>query len=152
MPALFPVIEAALAAGAKGVAMEVAFASLSSPWLLPSSGAFLSGAGSSIMALTSGMRGDVYTQHHSERKDRNVGLKPVSQLLAKTYSLSDVAQKVASAMVEAAASAGVTGRVYITKVGARRERGLLLNQITSCTTTADHGECTRGERHRDGGV
>jgi threonine synthase len=49
MPALRPCINAALAAGAKG--------------------AFLSGAGSSIMAITSGRKGDIYGQRASERKD-----------------------------------------------------------------------------------
>lgn len=41
-------------------------------YLFHNAGAFLSGAGSSLMALTSGVRGDIYTQHHSERKDREV--------------------------------------------------------------------------------
>lgn len=52
MPALAPCIAAALAAGAKG--------------------AFLSGAGSSIMALTSGRKGDIYGQADRERRDIEV--------------------------------------------------------------------------------
>eukprot|EP00043_Microstomoeca_roanoka_P008913 m.85490 g.85490 ORF g.85490 m.85490 type:complete len:883 (+) comp14427_c1_seq1:460-3108(+) len=73
MPALYPVIDAAVKAGAKG--------------------AFLSGAGSSIMALTAGMKGDALTQFHGERCDKQV----------------------ADAMVTAAATCGVSGRVIITR-------------------------------------
>lgn len=84
MPALFPVIEAALSAGALGELAAIRSRQPHCPASLPTSrhqlfsqslvkGAFLSGAGSSIMALSSGMRGDVYTQHHSERNDRDVG-------------------------------------------------------------------------------
>lgn len=52
MPALAPCIAAALGAGAKG--------------------AFLSGAGSSIMALTAGRKGDIYGQAGGERRDVEV--------------------------------------------------------------------------------
>eukprot|EP00730_Choanoeca_flexa_P007340 TRINITY_DN12316_c0_g1_i6.p1 TRINITY_DN12316_c0_g1~~TRINITY_DN12316_c0_g1_i6.p1 ORF type:complete len:943 (+),score=233.23 TRINITY_DN12316_c0_g1_i6:115-2829(+) len=73
MPALYPVIQAALDEGAKGC--------------------FLSGAGSSIMALTVGARGEVFTQAKAERRD----------------------QAVAAAMKAAAKQHGVEGKVRITK-------------------------------------
>eukprot|EP00054_Salpingoeca_dolichothecata_P005752 m.36021 g.36021 ORF g.36021 m.36021 type:complete len:682 (+) comp15889_c0_seq1:605-2650(+) len=72
MPALFPIISAALDAGAKG--------------------AFLSGAGSSIMALTAGQRGERFAQCRSERKD----------------------SEVACAMKAAAEACQVSGRVFVT--------------------------------------
>eukprot|EP00126_Sphaerothecum_destruens_P009533 Sdes_comp20526_c0_seq15m15152 len=49
MPYLFPMIQAALNAGAHGC--------------------FLSGAGSTVLAITSGKSGDIYTQTASERKE-----------------------------------------------------------------------------------
>jgi threonine synthase/homoserine kinase len=52
MPALAPCIKAALAAGAKG--------------------AFLSGAGSAIMAITAGRKGDIHSQVAAERRDVDV--------------------------------------------------------------------------------
>ena len=52
MPALAPCIKAALAAGAKG--------------------AFLSGAGSAIMAITAGRKGDIHSQIAAERRDVDV--------------------------------------------------------------------------------
>lgn len=70
MPALFPCVNAALDAGAAG--------------------AFLSGAGSSIMAITHGVHGEPLVQHAGERCDAEV----------------------ADAMVAAAAAVGVTGKVY----------------------------------------
>lgn len=73
MPALLPVIAAATAAGAKG--------------------SFLSGAGSSIMALTTGRKGDVHGQRAAERRDLDV----------------------ARAMAAAAAGVGVTGRILVTQ-------------------------------------
>lgn len=71
MPALFPCIRAALGAGAVG--------------------AFLSGAGSSIMAITAGASGEPRVQRDSERCDAEVG----------------------DAMVEAAGSVGVVGKVRV---------------------------------------
>ncbi|EGD76438.1 threonine synthase [Salpingoeca rosetta] len=73
LPALFPVIKAALDAGAKG--------------------AFLSGAGSSILAITTGARGEVAVQDASERFDAAV----------------------AAAMTAAAEACGVQGRITITR-------------------------------------
>eukprot|EP01034_Spumella_vulgaris_P022720 gene22720-28876_t len=70
-PHLIPVIAAAVAAGA--------------------SAAYLSGAGPSVMALTSGASGDIFTQRHKERVDK----------------------KVAAAMLAAAATCNVKGEVYI---------------------------------------
>jgi len=52
IPFLFPLVNAALEAGANG--------------------AFLSGAGPTIMALTSGRRGDIFTQRSAERKELDV--------------------------------------------------------------------------------
>eukprot|EP00051_Salpingoeca_urceolata_P006755 m.89395 g.89395 ORF g.89395 m.89395 type:complete len:879 (+) comp14972_c1_seq2:155-2791(+) len=80
LPALTPVLEAATAAGARG--------------------AFLSGAGSSIMALTFGAKGEVVVQDDAERCDKQV----------------------AEAMRQAGATHGVSGRLFIsapTMVGAR---------------------------------
>lgn len=71
-PHLAPLIEAAVAAGAAGV--------------------FLSGAGPTVLALTSGASGDIFTQREKERVDR----------------------KVAEAMVEAAEKCGTKGEVFIT--------------------------------------
>lgn len=73
MPALLPVVRAAKAAGAKG--------------------AFLSGAGSSIMAITTGRKGDVHGQRPQERRDIDV----------------------ARAMARAAAAVGQTGRILMTQ-------------------------------------
>lgn len=70
-PHLEPMIEAANAAGAHGCA--------------------LSGAGSTVLAITSGRSGDIFTQH----------------------GRMQVVQEVADAMAAAAASVGVTGRVFI---------------------------------------
>ncbi|KNC86510.1 homoserine kinase [Sphaeroforma arctica JP610] len=69
-PALYPVINAALAAGAHG--------------------AFLSGSGSTIMAITSGLKGDAFHQIKEERLDVKVG----------------------EAMLQAAADCGLKGRIY----------------------------------------
>jgi homoserine kinase len=71
-PHLNPIINAAVQAGA--------------------SAAYLSGAGPTVMALTSGASGDIFTQRNKERVDR----------------------KVAEAMLEAAASCNTVGKVYIT--------------------------------------
>ena len=71
-PHLRPLIEAAVAAGA--------------------SAAFLSGAGPTIMALTSGASGDIFTQRAKERVDT----------------------KVAEAMLATAEKYGVKGRAFIT--------------------------------------
>uniref|UniRef100_A0A6T2GMA6 Homoserine kinase n=1 Tax=Eutreptiella gymnastica TaxID=73025 RepID=A0A6T2GMA6_9EUGL len=71
-PHLYPLIEAAHDAGAHA--------------------AFLSGAGPSVMAFASGLKGDVFSQRQLERTDKLV----------------------AQAMLEAAASVGVKGRVFIT--------------------------------------
>ena len=71
-PHLSPLIKAAVGAGA--------------------SAAYLSGAGPTVMALTSGASGDIFTQRAKERVD----------------------MKVAEAMLEAAAAVGVVGQVYIT--------------------------------------
>lgn len=71
-PHLVPLIEAAINAGA--------------------SAAFLSGAGPSVLALTSGASGDIFTQRTKERVDR----------------------KVAEAMIQAAGTCHTGGQVYIT--------------------------------------
>uniref|UniRef100_K3WII8 Homoserine kinase n=1 Tax=Globisporangium ultimum (strain ATCC 200006 / CBS 805.95 / DAOM BR144) TaxID=431595 RepID=K3WII8_GLOUD len=71
-PHLFPLIEAALAAGAHGC--------------------FLSGAGPTVLAITSGRSGDIFTQKLAERQEN----------------------KVADAMRQTAASIGVTGSLFIT--------------------------------------
>eukprot|EP01041_Mallomonas_annulata_P000589 gene589-1142_t len=71
-PYLNPVIEAAIGAGACA--------------------AFLSGAGPTVMALTSGVSGDIFTQRAQERVDR----------------------KVADAMIKAAEKQGIKGIVSIT--------------------------------------
>ncbi|KAJ1412253.1 ribosomal protein S5 domain 2-type protein [Ochromonadaceae sp. CCMP2298] len=71
-PFLQPIINAAVEAGA--------------------SAGYLSGAGPTVMALTSGASGDIFTQRTKERVDR----------------------KVAEAMLEAAAKFGVKGNVFIT--------------------------------------
>eukprot|EP00981_Chlorochromonas_danica_P006180 scaffold1307_cov166-Ochromonas_danica.AAC.2 len=71
-PHLVPIINAAVEAGA--------------------SAAFLSGAGPTVMALTSGASGDIFTQRHKERVDR----------------------KVAEAMLAAAAACQTKGQVFIT--------------------------------------
>lgn len=73
MPALFPVIESAINSGAKG--------------------AFLSGAGSSILALTAGAVGEPAVQAAAERSER----------------------RVAVAMTEAARRCSVTGKITITR-------------------------------------
>jgi homoserine kinase len=72
-PHMTPVIEAAIKAGA--------------------SGAYLSGAGPTIMAITSGASGDIFTQRTKERVDK----------------------KVAEAMLKAAATKEVPGEVYISE-------------------------------------
>jgi hypothetical protein len=87
MPALYPVIEAALASGAKG--------------------AFLSGAGSSIMAFSDGAKGDIHAQHHAERKD----------------------SEISEAMVAAAKRHGVTGRVFITKPSFKGAHAVRLQDV-----------------------
>ena len=74
---LFPMIEAANAAGAHAT--------------------YLSGAGPTVISITSGKVGDVFTQSQTERKDREI----------------------ASAMQAAAAATGVTGRVFITSPSAQ---------------------------------
>eukprot|EP00906_Rhabdomonas_costata_P036260 RCo050906 len=71
-PHLFPLIEAAVQAGAHG--------------------ACLSGAGPSVMAFSSGLKGDIYTQRRCERVDA----------------------KIAQAMQRAARDIGVEGQVYLT--------------------------------------
>jgi homoserine kinase len=71
-PHLFPIIEAAVAAGANA--------------------AYLSGAGPTVMAITSGASGDIFTQRAKERVDR----------------------KVAEAMLAAAEKCGTNGQVFIT--------------------------------------
>lgn len=71
-PHLMPIINAAVQAGA--------------------SAAYLSGAGPTVMAITSGASGDIFTQRNKERVDR----------------------KVAEAMLEAAATCNTIGKVYIT--------------------------------------
>jgi len=71
-PHLYPIIEAAVAAGA--------------------SAAYLSGAGPTVMAITSGASGDIFTQRAKERVDR----------------------KVADAMITAAQKVGCIGKVFIT--------------------------------------
>eukprot|EP00729_Bicosta_minor_P004428 gene4428-17052_t len=76
MPWLYPVVEAARDAGAKG--------------------AFLSGAGSSIMALSVGLRGERYTQSRAERKDATIAI----------------------AMEKAAAEINVFGKIRVTKTSA----------------------------------
>ena len=68
-----PVIDAAIGAGA--------------------SAAYLSGAGPTIMAITSGASGDIFTQRAKERVDK----------------------KVAEAMLAAAKSCGVPGEVFISE-------------------------------------
>ena len=72
MPAMLPVIAAAREAGALG--------------------AFLSGAGSAILALTAGRKGDPHSQSPGERRD----------------------VRVARAMVQGARSVGMAGRVLVT--------------------------------------
>jgi homoserine kinase len=71
-PHLYPIIHAAELAGA--------------------SAAYLSGAGPTVMAITSGASGDIFTQRAMERVD----------------------SKVAEAMLEAAAKCGCIGQVFIT--------------------------------------
>lgn len=71
-PHLFPLIEAALGAGAHGC--------------------FLSGAGPTVLAITSGRSGDIFTQQLAERQEN----------------------KVADAMRQQAAAIGVSGTVFIT--------------------------------------
>ncbi|TYZ59439.1 hypothetical protein PybrP1_012778 [[Pythium] brassicae (nom. inval.)] len=71
-PHLYPLIEAALAAGAHGC--------------------FLSGAGPTVLAITSGRSGDIFTQKLAERQEN----------------------KVADAMRQTAAAIGVEGCVFIT--------------------------------------
>lgn len=71
-PHLLPLIEAALDAGAHGC--------------------YLSGAGPTVMAFTSGRAGDIFTQRAFERRENDV----------------------ATAMREAAAKVGVAGHVFIT--------------------------------------
>ncbi|EGZ14624.1 hypothetical protein PHYSODRAFT_560889 [Phytophthora sojae] len=71
-PHLEPLIKAALGAGAHGC--------------------FLSGAGPTVLAITSGRAGDIFTQQLAERQEN----------------------KVANAMREAAAALGVSGCVFIT--------------------------------------
>eukprot|EP01135_Chromosphaera_perkinsii_P004140 Nk52_evm47s270 gene=Nk52_evmTU47s270 len=65
LPALYPMIKAATAAGAHGC--------------------FLSGAGSTILALTSGRSGDIYTQRESERKETAV--KDAFLKISKEYEM-----------------------------------------------------------------
>ena len=72
-PHMTPVIDAAIGAGA--------------------SAAYLSGAGPTIMAITSGASGDIFTQRAKERVDK----------------------KVAEAMLAAAKSCGVPGEVFISE-------------------------------------
>jgi len=69
-----PLIDAALKAGANG--------------------AYLSGAGPTILAITSGASGDIFTQREQERVDKAVG----------------------EAMARAAEAVGVKGQVYVTKM------------------------------------
>jgi homoserine kinase len=71
-PHLMPIIQAAVVAGA--------------------SAAYLSGAGPTVMAITSGASGDIFTQRTKERVDK----------------------KVAEAMIAAASACGAIGQVYIT--------------------------------------
>lgn len=71
-PHLIPIIKAAVEAGA--------------------SAAYLSGAGPTVMAITSGASGDIFTQRNKERVDK----------------------KVAEAMLQAALACGTKGKVYIT--------------------------------------
>ena len=71
-PHLYPIIQAAEQAGA--------------------SAAYLSGAGPTVMAITSGASGDIFTQRAQERVD----------------------SKVAAAMLAAAAECGTVGQVFIT--------------------------------------
>lgn len=89
-------------------------------------GAFLSGAGSCIMALAAGARytalinlsptlfdrGDVLAQCSKERFDGQIA--EVSPYPMTTLVLTRVWQ----AMTQAAASCGVTGRIIITRVSA----------------------------------
>jgi homoserine kinase len=77
MPWLFPLIKAALGAGANG--------------------AFLSGAGSSVMAIAGPLRGDRFAQCHAERTDRAI----------------------ATAMKAAAAEVNTKGRVFVTRMSDR---------------------------------
>jgi len=72
-PHMQPLIDAALAAGADG--------------------AYLSGAGPTILAVTSGASGDIFTQRELERVDKAVG----------------------EAMARAAADVGVRGQVYVSR-------------------------------------
>lgn len=73
MPFLYPLVQAALKAGAHG--------------------AFLSGAGPTVMAITSGRKGDIYAQEGAERKEKEV----------------------AEAMKEVAKGQNVSGRLYISR-------------------------------------
>eukprot|EP01134_Creolimax_fragrantissima_P003401 CFRG3401T1 len=91
-PALYPVINAALDAGAHG--------------------AFLSGSGSTIMAITSGLKGDAFHQIDSERNDIEVG----------------------QAMLEAAKANGLKGRIYASCPAEKgafvvRENSVLMHNI-----------------------
>ena len=86
---LHPVVEAALAAGAKG--------------------AFLSGAGSSVMAIAAPLRGDRFAQCRTERKDGAIAL----------------------AMKRAAAGVGAEGRMFVTR---STDRGA---HVTNIVTDAD---------------
>jgi len=73
IPSLFPLVEAAIHAGAHG--------------------AFLSGAGPTVMAITSGRKGDIYAQEGAERKEKEV----------------------AEAMKKVAKSMNERGRLYISR-------------------------------------
>jgi len=73
MPSMFPLINAALENGAHG--------------------AFLSGAGPTVLALTSGRKGDIYAQACAERKEKEV----------------------AEAMKKVAITLNEPGRIYITR-------------------------------------
>jgi homoserine kinase len=74
---LFPMMEAAIGVGAFGC--------------------FLSGAGPTVLAITGGNSGDIFTQRGGERKDHHVAL----------------------AMEEAAKKCGVTGRLFVTQPSGR---------------------------------
>lgn len=111
MPALYPILEAALANGAKG--------------------AFLSGAGSSILALTNGALGDIHAQHHAERKDRQV----------------------AASMTQAAQQHHVQGRIFVSKISTKGAHVVhmkenttqlpLLKSSTSCYYSTRDASLTR---------
>eukprot|EP00040_Diaphanoeca_grandis_P036719 m.235598 g.235598 ORF g.235598 m.235598 type:complete len:897 (-) comp33666_c4_seq1:45-2735(-) len=94
MPALFPCINAALRAGAKG--------------------ACLSGAGSTIIAFSSGLCGDSLAQSSSERSDHSV----------------------ASAMSSAAHGVGVKGKVVITRPAALGAHVVSVVKVTSSSPSA----------------